>query len=119
MAFQIIRTRKNGKVVFVNEKATQFGTFPFGTPKEALQGIWSTCGLDGDPNLSNFYFTINGVTNPTLHMRPGEVQRWRLLNAAERENLLPALQCHSFHIVTMDGIARSIACGAFRVLDRN
>ena len=63
----------------MNEQATQFGTFPFGTLDPTLQGVWSTFGLDGAPGRSNFYFTTNGVTNPTLHMRPGEVQRWRLL----------------------------------------
>jgi hypothetical protein len=49
-------------------------------------------------------FTTNGVTNPTLRMRPGEVQRWRWLNAAEGENLLVALQGHGLNVVAMDGI---------------
>src|SRR5271168_2783564 len=88
MAFQEIRTDLNGNTVFVNQQATQFGTFPFGTEDPTLQGVWSLYGLDGAPGLSNFYFTTNGVTNPTLHMQPGEVQRWRLLNATEGENLL-------------------------------
>jgi FtsP/CotA-like multicopper oxidase with cupredoxin domain len=104
MAFQVIRTDVNGDVVFVNQAATQFGTFPFNTYDPAQQGVWSTYGLDGAPGLSYFYFTTNGVTNPTLHMRPGEVQRWRLLNAAEGENLLVALQGHGLNIVAMDAI---------------
>ena len=104
MGFQVIRTDLNGNVVFVNQEAEQFGTFPFGTDDPAQQGIWSTYGLDGAPGRSNFYFTTNGVTNPTLHMRPGEVQRWRWLNAATGENLLVALQGHSLNIVAMDGI---------------
>jgi hypothetical protein len=37
--------------------------------------------------LSRFSYTTNGVANPTLHMQPGEVQRWRLLNASDGENL--------------------------------
>jgi FtsP/CotA-like multicopper oxidase with cupredoxin domain len=36
MAFQIVRSLNNGSVVFVNEKAEQFGTFPFSPPRGAL-----------------------------------------------------------------------------------
>jgi FtsP/CotA-like multicopper oxidase with cupredoxin domain len=109
MGFQVIRTLLNGEMAFVNQASTQFGTFPFpGDPAftgdPAQQGPWSTYGLDGAPGRSQFYFTTNGVTNPTLRMRPGEVQRWRWLNAAEGENLLVALQGHGLNIVAMDGI---------------
>jgi FtsP/CotA-like multicopper oxidase with cupredoxin domain len=104
MGFQVIRTGLNGDVPFVNEQATQFGTFPFGTTDPSLQGPWSTFGLDGAPGRSFFYFTTNGVTNPTLHMRPGEVQRWRLLDAAQGETLLLSLQDHDLNIIAMDGI---------------
>ena len=113
MGFQVIRvaTAANftgvvpeGYVPFVNEKATQFGTFPFFTENVADQGPWSTFGLDGAPGRSTFYYTTNGVTNPTLHMRPGEVQRWRLLAAGQGETLVLALQGHALNIVAMDGI---------------
>jgi FtsP/CotA-like multicopper oxidase with cupredoxin domain len=104
MMFQIIRTGLDGKVPLVNEDAEQFGTFPFGTKDIKQQGVWSTYGLDGAPGRSFFYYTNNGVTNPTLHMRPGEVQRWRLLNASEGDNLLIALEGHGLNIVAMDGI---------------
>lgn len=103
MAFQVIRSTNDGKVVFVNEKTQQFGTFPFpppvgqSVPPIENQGLWSTYGLDGGPPLapdgsfpgkpSRFSYTTNGVANPTLRMRPGEVQRWRLLNATDGENL--------------------------------
>ena len=104
MGFQVIRTDLGGDMPFVNEAATQFGTFPFGTTDPALQGVWSTYGLDGAPGRSNIYFTTNGVTNPTLRMRPGEVQRWRLLNASMGENLVVALEGHGLNIIAMDGI---------------
>src|SRR3984893_5462460 len=101
MAFQVIRSLNDGSVVFVHEEAQQFGTFPFPTdiPPPAIeqQGLWSTYGLDGGPTvapdgsftgpLSRFSYTTNGIANPTLHIRPGEVQRWRLLNATNGDNL--------------------------------
>ena len=37
-------------------------------------------------------------------MRPGEVQRWRMLNAASGETLPVALQKHNLHIIANDGI---------------
>jgi len=106
MGFQIIRTTLNGGVPapFVNEQAEQFGTYPFDNPTIEEQGIWSTYAVDGAPGRSFFYYTTNGVTNPTLHMRPGEVQRWRLLNASEGDNLLLTLEKHGLNIVAMDGI---------------
>jgi FtsP/CotA-like multicopper oxidase with cupredoxin domain len=106
MSFQVIRTALDGNLVFVNQQAEQFGTFPFPPPPPPItkQGIWSTYGLDGAPGRSFFYYTTNGVTNPTLHMRPGEVQRWRLLNASDGDNLLVALRDHGLNIVAMDGI---------------
>jgi FtsP/CotA-like multicopper oxidase with cupredoxin domain len=36
-------------------------------------------------------YTVNGVVNPKITMHPGEVQRWRLLNAAEAR--WPHAQC--------------------------
>ena len=107
MGFQVIRTDLNGNVVFVNQQATQFGTFPFFNTDPAQQGPWSTYGLDGAPGRSFFYYTTNGVTNPTLQMRPGEVQRWRLLNASDSDNLVIALQSHGLNIVAMDGVTVS------------
>ena len=124
MAFQIVRSTNDGSVVFVNEKAEQFGTFPFPPspggfdppgPTLAQQGVWSTYGLDGglqpDGQLSRFSYTTNGVNNPTLTMQPGEVQRWRLLNATDSENFQLVFvseanpqQGPGLNVVAMDGI---------------
>jgi FtsP/CotA-like multicopper oxidase with cupredoxin domain len=124
MAFQIVRSRSDGRVVFVNEAAEQFGTFPFPPspggfdppgPTPGQQGVWSTYGLDGqqqpDGELSRFSYTTNGVNNPTLTMQPGEVQRWRLLNATDSENFQLVLvseanpqQGPGLNVVAMDGI---------------
>lgn len=104
MGFQVIRTLIDGTQAFVHQEAEQFGTFPFFTTDEKQQGVWSTYGLDGAPGRSYFYFTTNGVTNPTLRMRPGEVQRWRLLNASDSDNLVIDLEGHGLNIIAMDGI---------------
>jgi len=104
MGFQVIRSDLNGNVPFVNQESQQFGTFP-PDAGPAQQGPWSTYGTAGGASAkSYFYYTTNGKTNPTMHMRPGEVQRWRWLNATEGDNLPVALQGHSLNIVAMDGI---------------
>jgi FtsP/CotA-like multicopper oxidase with cupredoxin domain len=107
MGFQVIRTAIDGTQPFVHQDAEQFGTFPFFTTDVKQQGVWSTYGLDGAPGRSFFYFTTNGVTNPTVRMRPGEVQRWRMLNASASENLMIDLEGHGLNIVAMDGITVS------------
>ncbi|MCH7519869.1 MAG: multicopper oxidase family protein [Candidatus Dadabacteria bacterium] len=93
MAFAVIRTDKNGNVPFVNTEATQFASDLMQT-----NGLWSTY------QNSTFYFVTNGVTNPTLKMRPGEVQRWRLLNGASGETLPIVLENHELHVLANDGI---------------
>jgi len=93
MAFQAIRTDQRGKVPFVNLNSSRFSS-------EGTNGVglWSTY------QNSFFYLTTNGVTNPVLNMRPGEVQRWRLLNASSGLTLVVALKDHELNIIANDGI---------------
>ena len=106
MAFQVIRTGPDGRVPFVDPTATQFGT----NPNQPLPpGLWAT--LKG----SSSYTTTNGVINPVIQMRPGEVQRWRWLGAGSGETFVVTLQNHALHVVANDGItaprARTLAPG--------
>ena len=95
MAFQVIRTGPDGRVPFVDATATQFGTNP-NTPLPP--GIWATL------TNSNTYTTTNGVINPVVVMRPGEVHRWRWLAAGSGETFVVALAGHRLNIVANDGI---------------
>jgi FtsP/CotA-like multicopper oxidase with cupredoxin domain len=49
-------------------------------------------------------YTVNGVMNPRITMYPGEVQRWRLLNAAEGKFMLLRLEEHPLHVLAWDGL---------------
>ncbi len=49
--------------------------------------------------------TINGQTYPVIHMRPGEVQRWRMVHAGVRETISVTLEDHELHEIAVDGIA--------------
>ena len=40
-------------------------------------------------------------------MRPGEVQRWRIIHAGHENNLHIALEKHILHVIAFDGIRRS------------
>ena len=48
---------------------------------------------------------INGQIAPTIVMRPGEVQRWRIIQAGTRENVALRLEGHVLNEIAADGIA--------------
>ena len=99
MGISAIRTDETGQVPFVNPEAIAFSQNPgMGV---TIPSLWQ---FFQDTNL---YMTVNGVVNPTLKMKPGEVQRWRILNAASGITLVPALEDHSFSIVAQDGLNTS------------
>jgi FtsP/CotA-like multicopper oxidase with cupredoxin domain len=50
-------------------------------------------------------YTVNGVLGPTITMRPGEVQRWRMVNAAEGKFMSLALRDRSQKAVDMNVLA--------------
>lgn len=93
MAFQVIRTDQTGNTPFVNLIAPQFSSVPT-----------NSIGLFSTYQNSFFYLTTNGVTSPVLHMKSGEVQRWRLLNAASGVTLIVALEDHALNVIANDGI---------------
>jgi len=49
-------------------------------------------------------YPINGVVDPTITMFPGEVQRWRILNAAEGKFLNLVLEGHELHVLAWDDL---------------
>jgi suppressor of ftsI len=48
-------------------------------------------------------YTVNGVVNPAVAMRPGQTQRWRLLNASANAYFNLALDGHTLHQIATDG----------------
>ena len=48
--------------------------------------------------------TINGQIVPIIKMRPGEVQRWRLIDTAYRESIQVQLEGHALHEIALDGL---------------
>ena len=52
----------------------------------------------------NVLYTVNGSLTPTITMHPGEVQRWRLLNAAEGKFLSLKLEGHNLDVLAWDGL---------------
>jgi FtsP/CotA-like multicopper oxidase with cupredoxin domain len=54
---------------------------------------------------TDFLFTVNGVVQPAIPARPGQVQRWRLVNAAPHHFFLLRLDGHAFFQIAQDGIA--------------
>src|SRR5215212_6799541 len=56
------------------------------------------------PSMQKTYLRlVNGQLNPTMTMRPGETQRWRILNATANVTYLLQLDGHQFHQIGKDG----------------
>jgi FtsP/CotA-like multicopper oxidase with cupredoxin domain len=51
------------------------------------------------------HITINGQFVPTIRMRPGEVQRWRFVDAGTAEYMTLNLDGHKLYEVAADGIS--------------
>lgn len=56
------------------------------------------------PETSVRFFTVNGIREPTITMRPGEVQRWRLVQAGYQDDIFLELEGHQLHQIARDGI---------------
>jgi len=54
-------------------------------------------GLEGDTVM------VNGQVNPKLPIKPGQVQRWRIVNASNARFYRLSLENHSMYLVGTDG----------------
>ena len=54
-------------------------------------------GKEGDTVM------VNGAVNPVLSIRPGQVQRWRVVNASTARFYKLSLADHALHVVGVDG----------------
>jgi FtsP/CotA-like multicopper oxidase with cupredoxin domain len=46
---------------------------------------------------------VNGQVTPVIRMRPGEVQRWNMINSSHQQNVDLALDDHPFTVLCLDG----------------
>ena len=58
---------------------------------------------NGPVRLKNYLRLVNGQLNPTMTIRPGETQRWRILNASVNVTYLVHLDGHQLHQISKDG----------------
>src|SRR4029079_19730997 len=56
------------------------------------------------PEEATRFLAINGQRRPTIDMRPGEVQRWRLVGSQYQKNMLLELDRHRLNVIAYDGI---------------
>lgn len=47
--------------------------------------------------------TVNGQVNPVLNIQPGEVQRWRIINACNARFMRLGFQNHTMNLIGTDG----------------
>jgi suppressor of ftsI len=58
---------------------------------------------NGPVQLKKYSRLVNGQLNPTMTIRPGETQRWRILNASTNVTYLLHLDGHQLHQIAKDG----------------
>src|SRR5262245_24594922 len=56
------------------------------------------------PETATRFLAINGQRRPVIDMRPGEVQRWRLVASQYQDNMLLQLDKHPLNVIAYDGI---------------
>jgi FtsP/CotA-like multicopper oxidase with cupredoxin domain len=59
------------------------------------------------PDTAARFLAVNGVREPTITMRPGEVQRWRILHAGWQDDIFMELEGHALNSIARDGIPLS------------
>ena len=59
------------------------------------------------PETAAHFLAVNGVREPTITMRPGEVQRWRILHAGWQDDIFMDLEGHTLNPIARDGIPLS------------
>jgi suppressor of ftsI len=57
----------------------------------------------GPVQLKKYLRLVNGQLNPTMTIRPGETQRWRILNASANVTYYVHLDGHKLHQISKDG----------------
>ncbi|MFI5794123.1 multicopper oxidase family protein [Streptomyces sp. NPDC051677] len=78
-------------VVCISELKVSGGRVPDLTSQGTYDGVAST-------------FLVNGALNPVLTIAPGEVQRWRVVNAGPLSAHFLSLGGHEMHQIACDGI---------------
>ncbi|HSR53713.1 MAG TPA: multicopper oxidase family protein [Acidobacteriota bacterium] len=68
-----------------------------------LQGDYK-CGPKANP-INPCPIFVNGQKRPVIAMRPGEVQRWRFIQAGIMRVVLLSLENHDLHVIAWDGLA--------------
>jgi FtsP/CotA-like multicopper oxidase with cupredoxin domain len=70
--------------------------------------------------LTNERYTpllVNGTIDPTVKIRPGEIQRWRIFNANNNRIVVLSLEGQAFQVLAMDGntLPRAQAARVLRI----
>jgi len=63
---------------------------------EAFESLWS--------EVATRFVAVNGQREPVIRLRPGEVQRWRIVHTGYQNDLLLGLAGHALHAIAADGV---------------
>jgi FtsP/CotA-like multicopper oxidase with cupredoxin domain len=87
------------EIAAARERVLVFGQIVFDQHRtvEEFELVWS--------ETATRFLTVNGQREPIIRLRPGEVQRWRLVNAGYQDDIRLNLADHELHAIAYDGIS--------------
>jgi FtsP/CotA-like multicopper oxidase with cupredoxin domain len=87
------------EIAAARERVLVFGQIVFDGVRtvEDFELLWS--------ETATRFHTVNGQRKPIIRLRPGEVQRWRLVNAGYQDDIRLQLAGHELHVIAYDGIS--------------
>lgn len=91
------------EVAAAEEKVMVFQAIELGNDFELMEPIPDPTKEEAFYPRTQIFWTINGQYRPKISMRPGEVQRWRIVNAAEGKLMSLRLAGHQVHPIAWDG----------------
>ena len=103
LEFQSILYDTNGKVDNI-ESFFPSPNIPTGNNCKQFTGPLPNQTSEGTWECSHRMTTINGQIIPVIHMRPGEVARWRMIDTSFRESIELQLDEHPLHEIALDGL---------------
>ena len=92
------------EVAAAREQVLVLQALEMGDDYELLQPIPFPTGTETFFPVTQTFFTVNGQLQPRITMYPGEVQRWRILNAASNTFLSLHLEMEPLHVIAWDGL---------------
>ncbi|HSR70118.1 MAG TPA: multicopper oxidase domain-containing protein [Acidobacteriota bacterium] len=92
----------NPQIAAAKDRIMILQQIPYELGDDGIGTIEDFAQLQGEYTRPTF---VNGQVHPVIRMKPGEVQRWRFIQAGILELVHLSLQGHELNVIAWDGLA--------------